>query len=350
MDTERRSRDRVPELDLLRFVAAASVVLFHLMREGVGAVTARYGFMGVELFFIISGFVILWTASEKSGPQFVATRLARLYPSFWLCVVITTGALIWADRAPTPATFLANLTMVPKWLGYPPVDAVYWTLVVEIYFYAIIFVLQVTRQLQRLEWFLLAWLILCTLQWPDVMQLRGNAPLFISGCVLFLMRSRGPSVRRSIILGWSAGLAINQVAHHHVDFTHFAGTQPVVIVCAVMLVIYAAMTAIAMRWVRLPSHPAWYILGSMTYPLYLLHNVPGLILLKYLPDWVPGKLAVTLVIVVTAAAAVAWLTERRVCPWVQKRLLALLERVSDRSTGTAPLRCAGMKQQNAEEH
>lgn len=62
---------RVPELDLLRFIAALSVVLFHFCAAplvhgsvdralfDVLGVAARYGYLGVELFFLISGFVII---------------------------------------------------------------------------------------------------------------------------------------------------------------------------------------------------------------------------------------------------------------------------------------------------
>ena len=84
-------RDRIPELDLLRFVAAVSVVLFHAThwpssQSNLLAQIAVYGAFGVPLFFMISGFVILMTAQNRGGIEFINSRIARLYPSFWIAV------------------------------------------------------------------------------------------------------------------------------------------------------------------------------------------------------------------------------------------------------------------------
>src|SRR5215467_4825559 len=92
---------RVNEIDLLRFLAALSVVLFHYSFRGYAADSmslmpypplapfAKYGGLGVELFFMISGFVILMTAANGSLKGFVASRFVRLYPAFWTCCTIT---------------------------------------------------------------------------------------------------------------------------------------------------------------------------------------------------------------------------------------------------------------------
>src|SRR4051812_31838938 len=90
-------RERLPELDLLRFIAAVGVVLFHSTHwpspRTPLANLCTFGFMGVPLFFTISGFVILMTAEKRNGLQFVNSRIARLYPSFWICVLLSTLAL-----------------------------------------------------------------------------------------------------------------------------------------------------------------------------------------------------------------------------------------------------------------
>ena len=90
-------RDRIPELDLLRFIAAVGVVLFHATNwpEHPNLLTRSrtYGSFGVPLFFMISGFVILMTAQNRSGIEFVNSRIARLYPSFWIAVLLSALAL-----------------------------------------------------------------------------------------------------------------------------------------------------------------------------------------------------------------------------------------------------------------
>lgn len=90
-------RPRLAALDGLRFVAAAAVMFFHytsaekllwgnpsrLEFPGINVVT-RYGYLGVELFFIISGFVIPMTAYGRTTEDFVASRFSRLFPAYWV--------------------------------------------------------------------------------------------------------------------------------------------------------------------------------------------------------------------------------------------------------------------------
>ncbi len=96
----RLQKDRLVELDLMRFVAAVAVVLHHLVGSSFSWYRAtRLGFVGVELFFMISGFVILWTVNNKTGFEFVCSRISRLYPSFWICVCLTIVLLVYSGQA-----------------------------------------------------------------------------------------------------------------------------------------------------------------------------------------------------------------------------------------------------------
>jgi peptidoglycan/LPS O-acetylase OafA/YrhL len=166
-----RSTDRVFEIDLLRFVAAVAVVFFHWSFRGAAAddrstfsypplwPASQYGYLGVELFFMISGFVILMTASSGSLKRFVASRVARLYPAFWACCTITV-VVVWLWGQPAAAVtlgqYLVNLTMLSDFVHVPSVDGAYWSLFVEIRFYAWVALLLAMGLLPRLE--LLLWL------------------------------------------------------------------------------------------------------------------------------------------------------------------------------------------------
>ncbi len=91
---QRRNGLRISELDLMRFCAALAVVFFHYAFRGFWAdhvskmpypwlaPVAKYGHLGVELFFMISGFVILMTATNHTVRGFVVCRMVRLYPAF----------------------------------------------------------------------------------------------------------------------------------------------------------------------------------------------------------------------------------------------------------------------------
>src|SRR5436190_10531242 len=100
-------RVRFPELDLLRFIAACAVMLFHYTfrgpRDGFWQASfpfldqiSRYGYLGVQVFFILSGFVILLTAYEKNAMGFAMARFVRLFPAYWICVTLTTAVVVIA--------------------------------------------------------------------------------------------------------------------------------------------------------------------------------------------------------------------------------------------------------------
>src|ERR1051325_598311 len=99
------NRTRFPELDLLRFIAACGVMLFHYTYFGpqhhtwpgsfpILSQISKYGFLGVDVFFILSGFVILLTAYEKDAIAFTVARMIRLYPAYWICVTLTAACVI----------------------------------------------------------------------------------------------------------------------------------------------------------------------------------------------------------------------------------------------------------------
>jgi peptidoglycan/LPS O-acetylase OafA/YrhL len=77
---------RVYALDLLRFFAAASVMLYHYvshepLADGsytLADILMQHGYLGVNVFFMISGFVILWSAIGRTGAGCVRTRVLRL--------------------------------------------------------------------------------------------------------------------------------------------------------------------------------------------------------------------------------------------------------------------------------
>ncbi|MCX7201765.1 MAG: acyltransferase family protein [Burkholderiales bacterium] len=94
-DNSTANHQRFAEIDLLRFFAAISVVANHYLFRGPvsGAMPgyqfpvlgewARYGFLGVHPFIMISGFVIAFSVRDRSSSEFLWSRASRLYPAFW---------------------------------------------------------------------------------------------------------------------------------------------------------------------------------------------------------------------------------------------------------------------------
>lgn len=364
------SRARFPELDLLRFIAACGVMLFHFTyfgpRNHILPVSypflsqiGKYGFLGVDVFFILSGFVILLTAYEKNAIAFTVARMVRLYPAYWICVTLTAAAIVVTRSLPatvTPFQYLANLTMVHGFFGIRDVSGVYWTLAVEIQFYFLIFVVLLFGQARRIGYLLGLWLlasIILSLQEPHGVVRFFLFPqwssYFIAGAILFLIHREGPSLYKLSVVGacyvLSVAYAINLLpfgaGRLEKDFS-----APVI--ASALAISYATFLAIALRpraggtilsvtnpqrcsslpgtigrtvGQRLPN--IIKLLGLITYPLYLLHQDIGYILLRSAPT---VNRILLLIIVMSAMVALAWAVHIGPEKWLASGLKWLLAR------------------------
>lgn len=245
-------------LDYLRIVAAAAVWLFHLK-------WFDYGYLGVPIFFAISGFVIAHSAQERDRYSFATARLARLWPAFLLCMTVTIAT---SGEAPDLLRLAANITMAPRAFGQQPFDAVYWSLMFEMLFYGYVGALLIGRNFtRRLHWFCWAWLAACALNlaYPlpaKVILSLDWAAYFCVGCAVWLMQQR---VRGAMTL-WLASSVVATIAA--AMQTRF---DPVIAGAIV------GGFALALPWLAAnrPSTTVGLTLGAMSYPLYLLHHEFG---------------------------------------------------------------------------
>jgi peptidoglycan/LPS O-acetylase OafA/YrhL len=336
-------RERVTELDLLRFIAAASVVLFHAAYwpsehtwfTGV----ATYGFMGVPLFFTISGFVILMSVQNRTGAEFAISRVARLYPTFWICVLLSCIALaLLGDGLPPLKVIAANLTMLPGMVFHQPsIDPVYWTLAVEMKFYALVLVLLLTRQIGRVELFLALWLAVASLatvvelpRLVEVFALPMYASLFCSGCYLYLIRAKGPTAVRLIAFGASVLLSAVWVLRYQAVYTHATDLKTELTVVTLLLLMNVVFLLVALRKWTLPPSRIWLWLGCLTYPLYLTHAKAGQLVWRALPGNEWARVWIVLALVLLVSAVLAALVERRLCGMFYRLLKAAWSRVVEK--------------------
>ena len=200
--------NRLAGLDLLRLVAALGVVAYHFCFRGytgapqlvqVGypelAGAARYGFLGVDLFFIISGFVIAASAQGRSWTTFGIARAARLYPAFLVCMTTTAFVLAIAGNEVHTATavqWTANLIMVPRIVGQSFMDGAYWSIVLEIVFYGWVALFIACGLFERrLLTIITVWLVVAALN-EHVLGIKAlrwlllteYGPLFASGVLM----------------------------------------------------------------------------------------------------------------------------------------------------------------------
>jgi peptidoglycan/LPS O-acetylase OafA/YrhL len=134
---------RIKELDGLRGLAALSVVLFHYTNGSNpysdDVIFFEFGHYGVELFFIISGFVISLTLKrKKTFIDFWKARFFRLFPIYWFCMTLTfvVTSLIGLDYMTRSFTeYVLNAPMLSRFIGVKFVDGAYWSLQYELFFY-----------------------------------------------------------------------------------------------------------------------------------------------------------------------------------------------------------------------
>ena len=291
------TKTRVNEIDLLRFVAALSVVFFHYAFRGYAgdaktvmpypmlATAGKYGYLGVDLFFMISGFVILMTASNGSFKDFAVSRAARLYPAFWACCTVTFGAILAIGGVRYHATFsqyLVNMTMLSEFFHVPYIDGVYWSLTVELRFYALVALALLLGQVHRAQWLLCFWMAALIVveavpgDWARYLLIADYAAYFIAGATCFLIWSQGVSTVRIGLLAaaWAVavleaiGLARGNAGYYHTSFDGL-------VVAGIVSAWFATMLLVGLRRTSFLGNRRWLMLGALTYPLYLLHQNIG---------------------------------------------------------------------------
>jgi peptidoglycan/LPS O-acetylase OafA/YrhL len=135
-------------IQFLRFAAALLVVLYHasshVRATGVDqgmlfAAGEAVGFAGVDIFFVISGFIMLYTTTDEKGTgssiQFMKRRLARIYSGYWPFFFAAMAVFYWARPGHfANADLLQSFALWPQPLPHVLLD-VSWTLTYEMYFY-----------------------------------------------------------------------------------------------------------------------------------------------------------------------------------------------------------------------
>ncbi|GAA3673543.1 acyltransferase [Arthrobacter ginkgonis] len=326
---------RLALLDGLRLVAAVAVVLFHwtAWHHGHwGSGTAReawpvlsrlsvFGNMGVQLFFIISGFVILLSSYGKTPARFIGSRIGRLYPAYWAAVLLT-GALVlffWPETGVrlSISDWAMNLTMFQQGFGVPHVDGVYWTLWAEMRFYGWILALMLLGLLTpgRLVAFAALWPTLGLFEplitaaaggnWAEQVLIPEHSPLFAGGMALFLIYRFGHTPLRWAVLLYNVVLAA-----HHTGATgsrealELVGYQvPEQAYWGIVAGLFAVVAALSLTPLRSVSLPGMALAGALTYPVYLLHEIWGWWLISVLSPVLPRPVVLVLALAVVFAAA-----------------------------------------------
>lgn len=294
MDGQHRHRlpsmKRIDLLDYARLGAAISVVGFHYLYSGIqgGKIPgldyfphtidiAKYGYLGVEFFFMISGYVIFFSCQNKTAGEFLASRAKRLYPAFWFAVLFTSlVAVFWGDEIMSVQLdqVIVNLTMVSPYFGYEYVDAVYWTLLFELKFYLAVFVLMLGMG-RRLNYAFLVWpfviLIAQQMGWKSIPLTDSYYGFFAAGAVLAMMKGRPSKIAIAALIVCLI-LCIDFAVEKAVFLSGRKGVEhSSELVTALILLFFAAFLFFNSRIGAGINLPGARLAGGLTYPIYLIH-------------------------------------------------------------------------------
>jgi len=335
-------KNHFPLLDPLRFGTALGVAIFHQMfwswawvSIGVpgferyvaadvlypsAAPFTWFGWVGVEIFFVISGFVIANSASRSSPTEFLLGRALRLYPAVWVCATATLLVLVLFGIGPASEfilPYIHAMLLVPKGVTGQWLDAVYWTLAAETAFYGLVFCAMLTKKitLRHLAFGLTIYsavfnavallVLLCTTpsDLPYLVILMFRVPcagfLLTHGCFfalgiwLFISANRKLTALERVAV---AVTCLSGAAEIYFFASFFLTSIPaisgqsafvpiMVWAAAVGLIAYCANGNRRSAPTASREAPAyWRTLGLITYPLYLTHNVIGAAIIRVLVD------------------------------------------------------------------
>ena len=323
-------RKQVVGIDALRLIAAVLVMGSHLTvsswlrsRNGGAMPTTSflslrpffcYGWIGVEIFFVISGFVIAYSAQGVTAKKFARQRFFRLWPMCVLCALVAAAAATWMHAMPQHIVWrdvLETVVFLPGSHHTEYIDDPFWTLPVEVAFYLLVFLLIAARRLRWLPrvmaalglisagyWALVTadpfwsgrlWLLVHkSLQhlsfYPSTLLLHGC--FFATGVLLWdaMLRPGGHPSRRKHVAALVVAVAgcLMEIWYHatiaapylEMSFPQW-GAVLIWLSTVVMIYLSVRYNVALQHRIRLSGVNLLRAMGLVTYPLYLLHNRLG---------------------------------------------------------------------------
>jgi exopolysaccharide production protein ExoZ len=291
---------KIRNIQALRGVAVLSVVLFHLAiieQKYGGAKTILpdmmgFGIFGVDLFFVISGFVIVTVTrgqfqDARKALKFLYHRVSRIYPAYWVYSLLVLGIFLynplWVNSSQgNRVHMISSFLLIPS--GTLPLVMVGWTLEHELYFYVTFFLIMMAAPERYMPFLLLCWGAgVASVNWavesPGPFAALACHPLtleFIGGCFLASIcfrKGRGGMKNPALLILASAVLITAMLGYHaYEQLTGQADPQGwwriLIFGVPALLVVYCFVGAERNGYVA----PASLIMiGDASYSIYLSH-------------------------------------------------------------------------------
>lgn len=276
--------NRLYQLDSLRGICAIMVVVYHYFYrydsiygyEDIHVMWSYIGQFGVYMFFIISGFVINKSVNSKSNCLlFLKSRIYRIYPTYWFCLAMTFMVITYfglAGREVSISEASLNILMFHHIFNVNNVDGVYWSLQAELAFYLIC---TISYMFKRIS---LSYILIFVISATTLSKFFHSAlyshfllfkleylPVFLIGVVL---ADKKTSIKERIFIKF---------------FSIFTIWILFGIKTALLLVCLSIIFQVIIRTdTHLINNKYLLFIGTISYPLYLIHQNIGYVIINEL--------------------------------------------------------------------
>jgi exopolysaccharide production protein ExoZ len=289
------AQNNIESVQYIRAMAAIIVVVTHAFQwplEDGNYFLLKSGRFGVDIFFVISGFIItLIAGSDKFDPRkFLARRARRIVPAYWVATILVTALALllpqhFRSTVPTVEGFIKSLVFLPSEDPKAPLLALGWTLDYEAFFY---FVFACTFWLRS--------------EWRTLVQILFLGALIVIGRLLPEPGFLTAFYTSPSLIGFIMGLIVGQAYRHsYIDRIRNLGMAALIVIVVLLAgtyyfvmpwptpdsdpllfhlvlsllsaLIVAGLLA-AERNGSLPSLPLIKFFGDASYSIYLFHLFP----------------------------------------------------------------------------
>lgn len=286
--------NKLQSVQICRAAAALLVLLFHATGVSKAYLNCdllwgffQFGYSGVDLFFVLSGFVIYWVHRGDVGQSeririYLKKRFLRIYPIYWIVALILLPIYFGAPHDVSDyIVLLKSLLLFPQ--PGNPVVTVAWSLSHEVFFYAM-FALAIYFSWRRIRALFLTWLVITAFVYLGKLLTLGTLQLpphtgflfspysleFAMGCAIgYLIDRYHPVFDRAIamlgvtiflVCGLNEGLLHVRFGRHHSILIYGFSS---------MLIVWGAVLWEQRSRIVMPS--LLMLLGDASYSIYLTH-------------------------------------------------------------------------------
>jgi exopolysaccharide production protein ExoZ len=304
-------------LDFIRFAAALLVSVYHFAFSSwilpdsdlhaflpatpglpPGYWFTWFGWIGVQIFFVLSGFVIAYSCRAETTRTFIIKRFLRLTPAMWICATICGVLSVWLGFNTVSKAILLTLKSAVFYPKGPWIGGQFWTLPVEISFYAVLAIMLAVGRKESLERLAIVLALLSGAYWitqsfglrdPEAnltqLLLLQHGCHFALGLLLFCAVKDRLTPKRLVMMTVCVATGFPQIAATAVhDVAPYADRLPLAVPIGVWMTAVALIYLSARYNMQADRYLASYKkivrqVGLLTYPLYLIHaHVGGAVL------------------------------------------------------------------------